>query len=676
MTWTSGKIAHAVRAEAVQSGAMDANAAAEDNRPLRDGMPRAATAIAVAAWGLAVLATVLLVSGRPPVNDGLWFFLVDVTVACVYGTVGSLILARRRHPVAWILAVAALGGGLAALGFGAGMAAGRHPGLAFAEPLAPLQGIAWVPGTLSLFLVVPWLVRNHRLGAAVWGAVAGAAITVAVTAMRIFLPSAQGVWLFAAAVTVGLAAAAEAEWRHRRGPAAERNGLGWLALGTSILAISFIPLALPWGMLPLPIWTTPALHLASQAVFPAAVLVAVLRGRMWGLDLLVSRAVVAGLLTVLLVGLYLGVTLALTRVLPGEGTAHLVAAGAVAVAVQPARLRLQRHVHRLVHGSAADPAQVVRRLGSQLGAAGTAEELLLGLAQDIGSAMRLRSVAVVPDGLPALTWGEPGPAPTVVQLLHRGLPVGRLEATLPPGERLDPRGEQTLRDLAAVVATAVAVARAAHDVEAARARLASARLEERRVIRREIHDGLGPSLAGLRLGLQGARNLLESDPAAAAELLTALQTELDQRVADVRSLSHSLLPPVLDELGLGAALQELRARHAEDGLLVDLRIGRLEGLGQQVAAAAYGILSEALTNVARHSAATRCLVTAGVSDARLLVAVEDDGVGIAADARPGVGSRSMRERAEEQGGELHVEPGDRGGTRVRALLPLPVGVHD
>ncbi|GAB2746491.1 hypothetical protein [Nocardioides pakistanensis] len=331
---------------------MDANAAAEDNRPLRDGMPRAATAIAVAAWGLAVLATVLLVSGRPPVNDGLWFFLVDVTVACVYGTVGSLILARRRHPVAWILAVAALGGGLAALGFGAGMAAGRHPGLAFAEPLAPLQGIAWVPGTLSLFLVVPWLVRNHRLGAAVWGAVAGAAITVAVTAMRIFLPSAQGVWLFAAAVTVGLAAAAEAEWRHRRGPVAERNGLGWLALGTSILAISFIPLALPWGMLPLPIWTTPALHLASQAVFPAAVLVAVLRGRMWGLDLLVSRAVVAGLLTVLLVGLYLGVTLALTRVLPGEGTAHLVAAGAVAVAVQPARLRLQRHVHRLVHGSA------------------------------------------------------------------------------------------------------------------------------------------------------------------------------------------------------------------------------------------------------------------------------------------------------------------------------------
>ena len=180
--------------------------------------------------------------------------------------------------------------------------------------------------------------------------------------------------------------------------------------------------------------------------------------------------------------------------------------------------------------------------------------------------------------------------------------------------------------------------RAAQEVEEARARLASARLEERRVIRREIHDGLGPSLAGLRLGVQGARNLLDSDPSAAAELLSALQDELDQRVADVRSLSHSLLPPVLDELGLAAALHEMRARHAEDGLAVELSLGRLEGLGLQLAAAAYGIISEAVTNVARHSATTRCVVQAGTSGGTLAITVEDDGLGIAPDARPGVGA--------------------------------------
>ena len=150
--------------------------------------------------------------------------------------------------------------------------------------------------------------------------------------------------------------------------------------------------------------------------------------------------------------------------------------------------------------------------------------------------------------------------------------------------------------------------RAAREVEEARQRLASARLAERRVIRREIHDGLGPSLAGLRLGLRGARNLLDTDPAAAAELLATLQDELDQRVADVRTLSHSLLPPVLDELGLGAALHELAARHAEDGLTVHLDLHDEEVADPRVAAAAYGIIGEALVNVARHSGASECTV--------------------------------------------------------------------
>lgn len=654
---------------------MDSSKPVTVTGPERDGLPRVAAAVAVAAWGSAVLAGALLAAARPPVDESLWFFLVDATVACVYGTVASLILARRRHPVPWLLAVAAVGGGLAAVGYAYGMLSFRRAGLPGVDAIASLQGIAWVPGTLALFLVVPWLVRDHRLGAARWGVAAGATLTFAAVSMRLFMPQAQGLLLFALCVVVGLAAAAETEWRHRRGPVEERNGLGWLALGTSLLALSFVPLALPWGMLPLPIWTTPALHLASQAVFPAAVLVAVLRGRMWGLDLLVSRAVVAGLLTVVLVAFYLVVTLSLTRLLPGEGLARLLGAGAVAVAVQPARLWLQRRVHRLVYGSAADPEHAVRRLGTQLGVAGTAEELLRGLAQDIAVAMRLQSVRVVPDGMEPQTWGEPGPAPSVVPLLHRGEHLGRLEATPPPGERLGARGEQTLRDLSTVVATAVAVTRAAQEVEEARARLASARLEERRVIRREIHDGLGPSLAGLRLGVQGARNLLDSDPSAAAELLSALQDELDQRVADVRSLSHSLLPPVLDELGLAAALHEMRARHAEDGLAVELSLGRLEGLGLQLAAAAYGIISEAVTNVARHSATTRCVVQAGTSGGTLAITVEDDGLGIAPDARPGVGSRSMRERAEEQGGRLWVERPDGGGTRVCAEIPWAVGVR-
>ncbi len=638
-----------------------------------DGLPRVATAAAVAAWGTAVLATVLLVAARPTFDVGLWFYLVDVTVACVYGTVAALTLSRRRHPVPWLVAVAAVGGGLAALGYSYGMLVATQPGLPALGWLVALQGSAWVPGTLGLFLVVPWLVRDHPLGLARVGLAAGAAVALAVLLARIFYNTWPAMQLYAAAVVIGLAAAADAEWRHRRGPVGERNGLGWLALGTAVLALSFVPLALPWGMLPLPIWTMPAMHLASQAVFPAAVLVAVLRGRMWGLALAVSRAVLAGLLTVVLIVLYLGVTLLLNGLLPGEGAAQLLGAAAVAVAVQPARLWLDKRVRRLVHGSAADPVRAVRRLGSQLGLDGSSDDLLRVLVEDVGVAMRLQSVTLVGDTIGPVVWGDPAPGASVVPLLHRGETVGRLEVTLPGGETLGQRGERVLRDLAAVVATAVAVARAAHDVEEARVRLSRARLAERRVIRREIHDGLGPSLAGLRLGLQGARNLLNTDVAAAAELLSTLQAELDQRVADVRTLSHHLLPPVLDELGLAAALQELAGRHAENGLRVELSTVGTDGLDQRLAAAAYAIVSEALVNVTRHSGAHRAWVQVISGESGLRLVVEDDGHGVAPGARAGVGTRSMRERAEEQGGRFELLARDGGGTRVDVSLPVAVG---
>lgn len=190
------------------------------------------------------------------------------------------------------------------------------------------------------------------------------------------------------------------------------------------------------------------------------------------------------------------------------------------------------------------------------------------------------------------------------------------------------------------------------------------------MIRREIHDGLGPSLAGLRLGLQGARNLLSSDPAGATELLSTLQSELDQRVSDVRTLSHSLLPPVLDELGLAAALAELSARHAEDGVDVVLDLRHEDAIDPPTAAAAYGIASEAVTNTVRHSGSRSCLVETEVTREGLVVRVTDTGRGVADDARPGVGTSSMRERAEEQGGVLDIRPATGGGTVVEALLPL------
>jgi signal transduction histidine kinase len=637
--------------------------------PTGVGRARAAAAIAVAAWALAVVAVVLMALGRPPIDANLWFFVVDVAVAGVYGTVAAVTLSRRSHPVPWLLGLAAVGGGLAAFGYAYDVWSAGPGGLDPNHTVAMLQGTAWVPGTLALFLVVPWLVRDHPLGREWAGVVAGALLTAAISLVEIL--EAEGhTELYWLAIGLGLATALSVELRRRFGPPAERNGLGWLATGTAILAVSFVPVLTAWAWLPY--WLTPILHLASQTVFPAAVLVAVLRNRMWGLRLVVSRAVLAGLLTTGLLCLYVVVTLVLTELLPGgDGVAQLLAAGSVAVAVQPARLFASRRVHQLVYGDAADPGRVVRRLGSQLVGSTTVQELLAGVTEDIGRSMRLESVTVLAEGIEPVRWGTPTSDVTVVDLEHRAERVGVLEVTPVPGESLSARDLTTLRDLSSVVAAAVAVARAAADLAEMRSRLAAVRLEERRVIRREIHDGLGPSLAGIRLGLQGARNLLATDPAAGEQLLAHLQDEVDAATTGVRSLSHHLLPPVLDELGLAAALTELAGRYAGSGLEVAVECDRLDDLDTRLAGAAYGIVTEAVTNVARHAGATSCWITVVRHiDGYLLLTVADDGHGLPADALPGVGSTSMRERAEEQGGTLRVGPRAGGGTEVRATLPL------
>jgi hypothetical protein len=389
-----------------------------------------ATAIAVVAWGVALAAVCLLLAARPPIDESLWFFLVDATVAAVYGTVAGVTLSRRQHPVPWIIAVTAIGGGLAAFGYAWLAYTFTHPGAPELAAVARLQSTAWVPGTMALFVVVPWLVRDHPLGWEAVGLAAGVVMVVLGFVQEIALDGRWDVTVYRTDIVLGLVTAAVVEWRHRHGPPAERNGLGWLALGTLVLSLSFVPLVLPAGWWDFPLATTPLMHRTSQALFPAAILVAVLRGRMWGLGLVVSRATLSGVLTMALLATYLLVSLLMTQLVPGDGGAHLVGAAVVAVAVQPARLWLGTRVNRLVYGAgAADPTRLVRRLGSQLGLSGTAEELLAGLARDIGTGMRLESVTMRAEGLPDIRWGEPSSETTYVPLQHRGEVVGELGVT-------------------------------------------------------------------------------------------------------------------------------------------------------------------------------------------------------------------------------------------------------
>jgi signal transduction histidine kinase len=254
------------------------------------------------------------------------------------------------------------------------------------------------------------------------------------------------------------------------------------------------------------------------------------------------------------------------------------------------------------------------------------------------------------------------------------------------GEALDPADRQLLEDLALQAGIALAATRQtrralrlAADLSRARERLVTAREEERRRLRRDLHDGLGPQLASQTLSLNAATRLIRADPDRAEELLRSLDAQSQQAVADIRELVYGLRPPALDDLGLAGALQQLADRASRTPPHVSIAVDvdpRLPPLSAALEAAAYRIVQEALTNVVRHSGATECGVSiqpgSGASGARgtLVLTISDNGRGIRSDAAQGVGMRSMRERAEELGGRLTVEPRPGGGSRIGAELPL------
>lgn len=648
-------------------------------------------------WGLAVAGIVLGVTAGAPWTSDQGFFLVDTADALVYGLVAAVVLSRRLHLVGWLVALTAAGTGISAVVAQLGLLSVTSP-----DALPPrwviLQGTAWVPGTLALMLVVPYLLTRERPSRAARTAIGvGTAAIAATLAVRLtdpwpwpaadgsFSPLAirsqawarlaqpVGWWLLLAVVLLGLGAAGHAALHRYRDPGA--RGLGWLAIGAALISATFVPLLLWTDGEPDPavgLFTT-LTHLASQAFFPAAILVTVLRRRMFGIDLAVSRTLTWTLLTGLLVAGHLAAFALLGLLLPGDGTvARVLAAAATAAGVQPVRGWLQRRVDRLVYGEAAAPA--LSRVGRHLGTAGTPEESLAGMAEAIATSFNLGDVRVlgadeVGDGAGAK---DVGGAVVRVPLVVRGERAGVMVVTPRPGERLDRRARAALDEVAPLVATAVRLAAVTRALRESRGRLAAARDDERRVLRRELHDEIGPSLAGIGLALSAARNLLPDGAERADELLARLRGEVDERVEEVRVLARGLVPPVLTELGLVAALRELVMRYEADGLTVLVREegDGLDGTPPEVAGAVYAIVAEAIRNVSRHARAHLCTVELRARGGLLDVSVQDDGRGMPADARHGVGTVSIRERAEGVGGTAVWRPGGSGrGTRLELRLP-------
>ncbi len=254
-------------------------------------------------------------------------------------------------------------------------------------------------------------------------------------------------------------------------------------------------------------------------------------------------------------------------------------------------------------------------------------------------------------------------------LLHQSEVVGQLVVQLLDGRQPSSEELQLLATIARRAGPAAEVVRQSHDLTRARERLVLAREEERRRLRRNLHDNIGPTLAALSLMARSVRNLIEQDPPAAQEQMNELREQIQSVITDIRRVVYDLRPPALDELGIIPAIREQASLFSTGGLQVSVDApDEMPALPAAVEVAVYRIVMEALTNVERHAHARLCHIQLSVSE-KVRIEVVDDGIGIPVDHRAGVGIASMRERVAELGGSLAIESPVGGGTRVLALLP-------
>jgi two-component system NarL family sensor kinase len=568
-------------------------------------------------------------------------------------------------------------------------------GLAAADPWPLLREVHWLaswlwaPGFVAVGLLLPLVLPDGRPlwrpaavlsgVAVVWAGVSwaltpyhlqdyptdtGLTNPVGIDAIAHPVVRAVDTTVLLLALVVALASVV-VRWRRSRGT--ERDQLKWLLVG--VLGTVAVGGA---GILSAPP-VAPVLSALAMLPFPIAVGIALVRHRLWDVDVVVSRSLAYALLTGAVVAGYV-VAVALLGVLLGNSTgAPVLATALVALLVLPLHARLQRLVNRLVHGEADDPYTALARLGDRLESATDAgqlaEHVLPELVAKVARVVRVPYAAVtLADG----TSTEHGdrPATTIsTPLMFAGSEVGALVVA---GDEL-PRADRRLLDqLARQAAVAVHSVLLARDVQRARTQTATAREEERRRLRRDLHDGMGPALAALALQAETARDLMMLDPSAATALLDRLVPRLNEAVADVRTLVHDLRPPTLDELGLSGALRELATRFTTPTRTVVVDAAALPPLAAAVDLAAYRIAAEALNNAVRHSDARWVQLDLSHRDGSLVLRVTDDGVGMRPDAQPGVGLRSMRERAEELGGSCVITPADDAtGTALVVRIPLP-----
>ena len=668
-------------------------------------------------------------------------------LSLTFPTVGALIVSRLpANPVGWIFCGVGLLYGMRRFTLAYADYSlyenSAWPGGAYMAWFSTWVGFAGpiLAGVILMLLFPDGRLPSRRWRIVAWAAVLGAALTVLSDAFMpgplsthqyvgnpFGLAAAIGLGfttydLFATSTIVGttllatssIAALVSVILRLQRARGNERQQLKWflyaavpatVCLGLILLDPHRHPMVAPYtinfpfsaaGLVPWDVFQfIRYVAVFALLVVPVCTYIAIMRYDLYDIDLLINRALVYGALSACVVGIYVLAVGGLGALFQARGNLaiSLLATGLVAVLFQPLRSRLQRGANRLMYGERDDPYAVLSRLGRRLEATIVPESVLPTVVETIAQALKLPYAAILlkeGEGYrTAAAYGSPTAEPEALPLVYGREEIGRLViAPRAPGESFSAADRNLLGDLTRQAEIAVHALRLTSDLQRSWERLVSTREEERRRLRRDLHDGVGPTLTGLALQLNAARKLVRSKPEDVEEKLARLERRTEETIAEMRRLIYGLRPPALDDLGLIASIRQqaqsqgmvdlpagtIRDELGENGPLLSMDApDELPPLPAAVEVACYRIAQEAITNVARHARAKSCRVRLSVNRRAgiLEVQITDDGVGISEERVAGVGLSSMRERAEELGGTLTIEPVTEGGTRVLARLPLP-----
>ncbi len=640
----------------------------------------------------AAAALAFLLAGRSvPVADQYAFRGFDIPMSLAFGIVGSLIAARRpSNPIGWFLASGGLAGAVASFGtqyvtFSSGGADGLLP---LTYPLAWLQNWAWIPlvtlGGPMLFQLFPdgkALSRRWRPVTALTVAgmiVFAFAVAFAPGALQSLPPSIRNPYTVDAGLAEALeaiggmlfigsfvASAAALIVRFRRSSGDARLQMKWLVFAAAFCAIAFMAYA-PLGIFSFGGSIANALEvvtLFALASIPVAAGIAILRYRLYDIDVVLNKAVLFGALAAGITALYVAVVVGIGAAVGTRGEQNVglsVAATAlVALAFQPLRAWARRVANRLVYGRRATPHEVLSVLGENIANAYSLDEVLPRLAQLVTEATAASRADVwmcVGNVMrPAAAWPHDAARTTVVQMRdgevpalpgseksfpvrHQGELLGAIAVAAPANEPISSADERLLSDLASHAGLVLRNVRLIEELRASRQRLVAAQDQERRRIERNLHDGAQQELVALAVKMRVARGFLDSDRARAGAMIDELQADVGGALDNLRDLARGIYPPMLADNGLESAL---RSQAQKAALPVDVVADAVGRHPMEVESAVYFCVLEALQNVAKYARASRAQIRLVERDGRLEFAVTDDGGGFDVDrAARGAGSRT------------------------------------